>query len=145
MITVTEWAYFTRNHPYCWTIASGIGLAFIVGGLIVRVWAIAEIGVYFDNRVHIQKDHQLIETGHYRYVRHGSYTGVYVLAMEIAVYVSAWIGLVVSALVLGWAGRTATALSGKSKRSFTTLATPTGSTCAKPVCSSPSYSKPQVG
>ena len=105
MVTVTEWAYFTRNHPYSWTVASGIGLALIVGGLIVRVWAIVELGAYFDNRVHIQKNHQLIETGPYRYVRHGSYTGVYMLALGIAVYLSAWLGLVVSALVLGWAYR----------------------------------------
>lgn len=105
MVTVTEWAYFTKNHSYSWTIASGAGLALILIGLSVRVWAIIELGKFFDNRVHIQEGHQIIETGPYRYIRHGSYTGVYILALGIAVYLSAWVSVAVSAVVLGWAYR----------------------------------------
>ncbi len=105
MVTVTEWAYFSKNQPYYWTIASVLGISLIGAGLLLRVWAIVELGPNFDNRVHIRKDHELIVTGPYRYIRHGSYTGVYMLAIGIAVYFSAWFSVVFSVIVLGWAYR----------------------------------------
>jgi protein-S-isoprenylcysteine O-methyltransferase len=52
-----------------------IGLALFVFGLLIRWTAIIYLGRFFTVDVAIAKDHQLITTGPYRFVRHPSYTG----------------------------------------------------------------------
>jgi protein-S-isoprenylcysteine O-methyltransferase len=59
-------------HPQAFYV---IGLVLFVLGLIVRWVAIIHLGRFFTVNVTIAKDHQLITTGPYRYVRHPSYTG----------------------------------------------------------------------
>jgi protein-S-isoprenylcysteine O-methyltransferase Ste14 len=86
-----------------WNVYTVTGLLLMLSGVIIRVWAIVELGRYFDNSVRILADHRIIDTGPYRGVRHGSYSGVYLLAIGIALYFAAWWGLAVSVVVLGWA------------------------------------------
>lgn len=52
-----------------------IGLILFVLGLIIRWIAIIHLGRFFTVNVAIAADHELIQTGPYRYVRHPSYTG----------------------------------------------------------------------
>ncbi|MDE1835353.1 MAG: isoprenylcysteine carboxylmethyltransferase family protein [Euryarchaeota archaeon] len=52
-----------------------LGDALMGLGIAVRVWAITVLGRFFTTRVMIQKGHQLITKGPYRWVRHPSYTG----------------------------------------------------------------------
>ena len=47
-----------------------------VAGLILRWWAIIMLGRFFTVDVTIEKDHELVERGPFRIVRHPSYTGV---------------------------------------------------------------------
>ena len=56
-----------------------IGLILFVLGLIVRWVAIIYLGRFFTVNVAIAEDHQLITTGPYRYVRHPSYTGTFLI------------------------------------------------------------------
>ncbi len=51
------------------------GLFLFVVGLIIRWIAIVHLGRFFTVNVAIAEDHELIQTGPYRYVRHPSYTG----------------------------------------------------------------------
>src|SRR2546423_5218118 len=61
--------------PYGRMFASA-GLVLFVTGLILRWWAIITLGRVFTVDVTIEKDHQLVERGPFRIVRHPSYTGV---------------------------------------------------------------------
>src|SRR5437773_11448726 len=63
--------------PNGWMFASA-GLVLFVAGLILRWWAIITLGRFFTVDVAIEKDHELVERGPFRWVRHPSYTGVMV-------------------------------------------------------------------
>jgi protein-S-isoprenylcysteine O-methyltransferase len=54
---------------------SGTGLALMLVGLAVRWAAILTLGRFFTSDVSIQREHRIVETGFYRYVRHPSYSG----------------------------------------------------------------------
>jgi protein-S-isoprenylcysteine O-methyltransferase len=45
-------------------------------GLILRWWAIVTLGRFFTVDVTIEKDHELVERGPFRWIRHPSYSGV---------------------------------------------------------------------
>jgi protein-S-isoprenylcysteine O-methyltransferase Ste14 len=59
-------------HPHTFYV---VGLILFVLGLIIRWVAIIYLGRFFTVNVAIAKDHELITSGPYRYVRHPSYTG----------------------------------------------------------------------
>jgi len=59
-------------------VVPSIGLVLLIAGVVVRVSAIQMLGAFFTSLVTIRKDHQLITSGLYRYVRHPGYTGALV-------------------------------------------------------------------
>jgi protein-S-isoprenylcysteine O-methyltransferase len=52
-----------------------LGVILFVSGLALRWYAIIYLGRFFTVNVAIASDHQLIDAGPYRYIRHPSYTG----------------------------------------------------------------------
>jgi len=52
-----------------------IGVLMFFSGLILRWFSIIYLGRFFTVNVAIAKDHRVIDTGPYRYIRHPSYTG----------------------------------------------------------------------
>ena len=58
-------------------------------GAIIRLRCYREMGKQFMARVTILKDHKLITTGPYSYVRHPSYTGGYIGLAGIAIWYTA--------------------------------------------------------
>ena len=67
-------------HPSAWF---ALGLGLMLAGAGVRQVAVTTLGRHFTGRVVIQPDHELVKSGLYRYVRHPSYTGAYII----------WLGL----------------------------------------------------
>jgi protein-S-isoprenylcysteine O-methyltransferase Ste14 len=53
-----------------------LGLALIVSGIAVALSAIATLGLHYDLELEIHRDHELVRTGPYRFVRHPLYTGL---------------------------------------------------------------------
>jgi protein-S-isoprenylcysteine O-methyltransferase Ste14 len=53
-----------------------IGLALVVLGVGFALWAIATLGRHYDLELEIHRDHELVRTGPYRFVRHPIYTGL---------------------------------------------------------------------
>lgn len=60
------------------------GLALVAAGLGLRAWSIATLGRFFQYRIQIQADHEVVTGGPYRYVRHPSYTGLALVVVGIA-------------------------------------------------------------
>jgi protein-S-isoprenylcysteine O-methyltransferase len=65
-----------------------------VVGLLLRWWAIITLGRFFTVDVTIEKDHEVVERGPFRWVRHPSYTGVLLAFVGVALSLRNWGALV---------------------------------------------------
>jgi protein-S-isoprenylcysteine O-methyltransferase Ste14 len=93
-IPVVEWGYFHPGPSHVlWLIVGG---SIVAAGTGLRIWAIRILGKYFTATVQIQEEHQLIQHGPFRYIRHPSYTGAFLTAVGGAIVLEAWIGLLIA-------------------------------------------------
>jgi protein-S-isoprenylcysteine O-methyltransferase len=76
-------------------------VALFVAGLLLRWWAIIILGRFFTVDVTIEKDHELVEQGPFRIVRHPSYTGVLLAFVGFALSLGNWAALLVILLPIG--------------------------------------------
>ncbi len=72
-----------------------LGIAVTLGGLVLRWYSIIYLGRFFTVNVAIAADHQLIEGGPYRRMRHPSYTGALLAFLGLAICTQNWASLVV--------------------------------------------------
>src|SRR6476620_4113197 len=61
-----------------------LAVAFFAAGLVLRWWAIVTLGRFFTVDVVIEKDHDVVQRGPFRWVRHPSYTGVLLVPIFVA-------------------------------------------------------------
>ena len=61
-----------------------LGLLLFVPGIALRWWSIITLGRFFTVDVQIAPDHELVERGPFRWVRHPSYTGVLLAFLGLA-------------------------------------------------------------
>jgi protein-S-isoprenylcysteine O-methyltransferase len=77
-----------------WTTASGgIGLSFLIMGILIRANAIRGLGKYFTGTVQIKDDHVLVRSGPYKYIRHPAYTGALLAHLGLGLSFSNWFAL----------------------------------------------------
>ena len=104
MIAVGTLAYGAARNPQLlgarrlWTPTpprEWLAAAVVLLGLSVTLWARVALGRNWSASVTFKQDHELIERGPYRYVRHPIYTGILLMALGTAM-LHAW----VSAFVL---------------------------------------------
>lgn len=70
-----------------------VALVFLVGGLAVRWWAVITLGKFFTVDVATHRDHTLVDTGPFRFVRHPSYTGLLSAFFGFGLSLGSWISL----------------------------------------------------
>jgi protein-S-isoprenylcysteine O-methyltransferase Ste14 len=75
------------------------GIVVIWVGLAVRVWAVVTLGGSFSTFIQVGADQAVVTRGPYRWVRHPSYTGLLLVALEFGLGAGNWLSLVVSAVV----------------------------------------------
>jgi protein-S-isoprenylcysteine O-methyltransferase len=78
-----------------------LAVVLFVAGLILRWWAIITLGRFFTVDVTIETDHELVERGPFRVVRHPSYTGVLLAFLGLALSLRNWAALLVILLPIG--------------------------------------------
>jgi protein-S-isoprenylcysteine O-methyltransferase len=76
-------------HP----LINWVGIAIVIAGLVIRWYSIIYLGRFFTVNVAIAADHQLIDTGPYRRVRHPSYTGALMAFWGLALCTQNWVSL----------------------------------------------------
>ena len=79
------------------------GLAVIVVGVAVRQYAVRTLGDAFSLEVSVDTDHDVVDSGPYRWVRHPSYTGALLSMLGLGIAVGNWASVAVL-LVAGLAG-----------------------------------------
>jgi len=72
-----------------------LSLILLLGGLALRWWAILTLGRLFTVDVAIQPGHALVRNGPYRFVRHPSYTGLFLALLGLGVFFANWISMLV--------------------------------------------------
>ncbi len=66
------------------------GLCIYVLGFILRFYSIFYLGRFFTTNLTIAADHRLIDSGPYRFIRHPSYTGIFMLYLGICLCIGNW-------------------------------------------------------
>ena len=106
-ISITAGVFVAQNFqaaalPHGRMLASA-GVMLFVAGLMLRWWAIITLGRFFTVDVTIEKDHELVERGPFRIVRHPSYTGVLLAFVGLALSWCNWAALLVILVPIGTA------------------------------------------
>ncbi|HTY36817.1 MAG TPA: isoprenylcysteine carboxylmethyltransferase family protein [Bacteroidota bacterium] len=76
------------------------GLVLIVAGLALRWVAVLTLKNYFTVDVAIMKDHRIIQSGVYKYIRHPSYAGAILSFVGLGVSFSNWISLIIMSVAI---------------------------------------------
>ncbi|HET6463935.1 MAG TPA: isoprenylcysteine carboxylmethyltransferase family protein, partial [Candidatus Krumholzibacteria bacterium] len=72
-----------------------IALVLLVGGLALRWTSVMFLGRYFTVNVAVMKDHRVVDSGPYRYVRHPSYSGLLLAFLGLGLFFNNWLSLVI--------------------------------------------------
>lgn len=93
LVPVLDYRFGCQSRPpieACWSI---VGLALTFGGILFRYWSIRTLGKFFTSVVKVQTGQRVIQHGPYRFLRHPSYTGSFVMALGISVLFRSYVGL----------------------------------------------------
>lgn len=93
---------FSRNNIALlpdWTFYPGI--AFMIGGILLRQWSIAILGRFFSMLVSVQERQPIVREGPYRYIRHPSYTGAFLTLTGIGLAIQSWGAVLILMLIFG--------------------------------------------
>jgi protein-S-isoprenylcysteine O-methyltransferase len=82
-------ASFADEAPAAWW----VGIAVYLIGLCLRWYSIIYLGRFFTVNVAIAADHQLVDGGPYRHVRHPSYTGALMAFLGLGLALENWASL----------------------------------------------------
>jgi protein-S-isoprenylcysteine O-methyltransferase Ste14 len=81
------------------TALEAVGAALCLAGSALAIWARYLLGTNWSGTVQLKRDHELIQRGPYRVVRHPIYTGLLLLFLGNALEVGEWRGLLAVAIV----------------------------------------------
>lgn len=76
------------------------GLVVVLAGFFFRAWAILTLGRFFSRVIEIESEHKLITEGPYRWIRHPSYTGIFLILTGINLGLGTWLGTLLGSAML---------------------------------------------
>lgn len=78
---------------FYWNTFFAVGMSLVAIGLVVRIYAILTLGQFFTYSVEKVENHQIIETGLYKFIRHPGYLGQLIIFMGISISISNWLSI----------------------------------------------------
>ncbi|HYW82638.1 MAG TPA: isoprenylcysteine carboxylmethyltransferase family protein [Spirochaetia bacterium] len=76
-----------------------IGIAIMIAGFALRVWAVVALGVSFRTTVETHANQDVVESGPYKLIRHPSYTGLLLLCLGDGISLQNWLSLAFAVLL----------------------------------------------
>lgn len=76
-----------------------VGVALLWAGVLFAIWARTTLGRNWSAVVQVKQDHELVERGPYRWVRHPIYTGLLMAFLGTTFALGEWRGLLGTAIV----------------------------------------------
>lgn len=73
------------------------GVVVMAAGLVVRLWAVVTLGRSFSTFLDVRPGQSIVQHGPYRWVRHPSYTGLWLIVLGFGVGAAHWLCLIVCA------------------------------------------------
>lgn len=67
-----------------------LAFALFVAAVLWRLNAIRELGRFYSHRVRLRGDHQIVDTGPYRFMRHPAYTGMIFAHLGVVLFFFSW-------------------------------------------------------
>ena len=101
LIVVPSWEYanfagpIPRNGPWAWA-----GLALFACGILVLAAAMRVLGRLYTSYLGIQREHRLVTSGVYRYIRHPGYLGEIISMFGVGLSLGSVVGLVLAVVSL---------------------------------------------
>src|SRR6266702_2135835 len=77
------------------------GATLFIAGAVLTVWSYSLLGRQLSEHVRVLPDHEVIEKGPYRYVRHPGYLGQIVTFIGLGLVLQSWLALLVILIVHG--------------------------------------------
>jgi len=75
------------------TAFEALGLLLFVGGVALRIWSLRELGEFYDSDSVVRRDHQIVRSGPYRFLRHPLHWGSDLQIIGLAVLAPVWLAL----------------------------------------------------
>jgi protein-S-isoprenylcysteine O-methyltransferase Ste14 len=79
-------------------IAFWAGIVSMCFGFLLRHWSIHILGKYFRTTVELERDHKVVQTGPFRYIRHPSYSGMILFCIGYGLVTQNWLSLIAALL-----------------------------------------------
>jgi protein-S-isoprenylcysteine O-methyltransferase Ste14 len=73
------------------TFVGRLGLAIMLGGIALRYWASKTLGEFYTRTLLIKTEHQIVERGPYRIIRHPGYLGFILMVVGAGLATANWI------------------------------------------------------
>lgn len=80
--------------------ANFAGIFIFLCGIIYRLWAIRTLGQFYSHKVRKIEEHQIVDSGPYRIIRHPAYAGMIVANAGLTLYFFNWVTLAIFLFVL---------------------------------------------
>jgi protein-S-isoprenylcysteine O-methyltransferase Ste14 len=79
-------------------VALRAGIVIMCSGFLLRHWSIYILGKYFRTTIELEKEHKVVQTGPYKYIRHPSYSGMILFCIGYGLLAQNWLSLVAAVL-----------------------------------------------
>lgn len=100
LFAIVETTYFRFPDSMLWNAYTSISLLLIISGLLLRTWSIYTLGDFFTMHLSVQNKHKVINSGPYKYLRHPSYLGAFMIYIGIPFFLHAWFSSIVAVIIL---------------------------------------------
>jgi protein-S-isoprenylcysteine O-methyltransferase Ste14 len=92
---------------YHWNLLFALGILIIILGFIIRIISIRTLKQYFTYSVTKVENHEIIETGFYKFIRHPGYLGQILIFIGLTISLSNWIAVILMLLsiLIGYLNR----------------------------------------